>query len=345
MTHFRSEGQFIRQSIPLSAVVDRHYQCPVRRAVAIFFGDQGDSWRLAAYSVLLLISYLTAKRWPAQGVLLFFIGALGVVLSLILDPNSFVARLQFGLIVYGALAAPIILGMAVFLGRIGVVTGVILAWLSLIPQFVLIPNTSVQTVAFAAFQVALIGLGGHGVHLLLLQLETAKRALERTSLFDDLTEFGNRRALALEFSRCSSLAMRGGGRFLVSSWDVNGLKRINDSFGHAAGDAHLQGFARALRANARAEDVFFRIGGDEFIGLHLGLEDGEKLISRVRNDFPEVAAGWVMASQGLEASLHEADGMMYADKSGSRSLNDGTPESIITGLEVIVKIIKKDMVL
>jgi predicted signal transduction protein with EAL and GGDEF domain len=100
----------------------------------------------------------------------------------------------------------------------------------------------------------------------------------------------------------------------VTSWDVNDLKRINDSMGHAVGDAYLQRFARALQVSARLEDMFFRVGGDEFIGLHLDLHDGEPVIERVRIAFPEVAAGWASAENGLDIALIEADRRMYTDK-------------------------------
>jgi GAF domain-containing protein len=70
------------------------------------------------------------------------------------------------------------------------------------------------------------------------------RDLERAALTDPLTGLGNRRALAADFERFSALARRRVEPLLLSLWDVDGLKRINDSLGHAAGDAHLLAFVR-----------------------------------------------------------------------------------------------------
>jgi GGDEF domain-containing protein len=167
---------------------------------------------------------------------------------------------------------------------------------------------------FAAFLIAASGALGATIHVLFRQLEAMQQALSRAATVDELTELGNRRALSTEFERYVSLASRRGGRLIVTSWDVNDLKRINDSMGHAIGDAYLKRFARALQSASRLEDAFFGVGGDEFIGVHLDLEHGEQVIERVRVAFPDVAGGWAQAGNGLEVALIEADRRMYADK-------------------------------
>src|SRR2546430_12237271 len=69
--------------------------------------------------------------------------------------------------------------------------------------------------------------------------------------------------------------------------DVDGFKRINDTFGHAAGDALLQHIGTLLRATLRASDLPARLGGDEFAALmpETNLEGamalGERLLSRL----------------------------------------------------------------
>jgi diguanylate cyclase (GGDEF)-like protein len=88
-------------------------------------------------------------------------------------------------------------------------------------------------------------------------------ATERSSLLDDLTGLGNRRALQLHlrsWRRADDVA----GLLVV---DVDGLKRINDEFGHHAGDALLRLTAQRLQAALGPDDVVCRTGGDEFVAV------------------------------------------------------------------------------
>ncbi len=106
---------------------------------------------------------------------------------------------------------------------------------------------------------------------------------------------------------------------LLTLWDLDGLKTINDTWGHGAGDAVLTRFAGALAESARGSDSLYRVGGDEFIGLHLGLADGALLAARVRQHFPLVSVGWVEDDGSDLAVLRErADKRLYRDKADRR---------------------------
>jgi diguanylate cyclase (GGDEF)-like protein len=85
-------------------------------------------------------------------------------------------------------------------------------------------------------------------------------ALART---DPLTGIGNRRALA------DRLAQLGRRRFAIIAIDVDGLKVVNDTYGHDAGDALLSGLATAMTRELRPSDVLVRTGGDEFVALRI----------------------------------------------------------------------------
>jgi diguanylate cyclase (GGDEF)-like protein len=281
--------------------------------IEAFFGSASDWARWAAYVALVAVSFAVSKRAAWAGVLMHLIGALGLAVWLLLDPVSFASRLHIGMLGFGIMIAPVLAGLGVFLGAFGAAVGVILGWASVIALAVF-GGYDLGLVAFVAFEVVFVSFTGVGVHRLMASLETARRSLERAALMDDLTGLGNRRALSAEFERYVALASRRGAPLVVTSWDVNDLKRINDSMGHAVGDAHLKRFAHALQASSRLEDAFFRVGGDEFIGLHLDLQDGEQVLERVRMAFPEVAAGWAVAEHGLDVALIEADRRMYADK-------------------------------
>jgi diguanylate cyclase (GGDEF)-like protein len=98
------------------------------------------------------------------------------------------------------------------------------------------------------------------------QLEDAKTRinyLEKLVDEDPLMPVVNRRAFVRELSRMMAYAQRYGAASSIVYFDVNGLKRINDQYGHAAGDAVLVGVARLLVENVRATDVVGRLGGDE----------------------------------------------------------------------------------
>jgi GGDEF domain-containing protein len=161
--------------------------------------------------------------------------------------------------------------------------------------------------------VLLAAAAGVSVHLTLNRLEALQGLLGTLALNDPLTGLGNRRALELDYDRYRALAQREGNALWVSLWDLDGLKAVNDREGHAAGDRHLQAFARVLKEELREGDGVYRVGGDEFAALHLGLE-GEALAERVRARFPAVSVGFAEARGSLEAALAEADAQMYRQK-------------------------------
>jgi diguanylate cyclase (GGDEF)-like protein len=81
---------------------------------------------------------------------------------------------------------------------------------------------------------------------------------------DPLTPLLNRRALVRELSRIRTFAQRYGSPASLVYFDLDGLKSVNDRFGHAAGDAALQAVAARLLAHVRESDIVGRMGGDEF---------------------------------------------------------------------------------
>lgn len=88
--------------------------------------------------------------------------------------------------------------------------------------------------------------------------------LERLVDTDTLTPLANRRRFLRELERVIQIGRRYGTRASVMFVDVDGLKAINDSRGHRAGDAALIHVAQILAQSLRATDVVARLGGDEF---------------------------------------------------------------------------------
>lgn len=128
------------------------------------------------------------------------------------------------------------------------------------------------------------------------------------------------RALEDTFPKLLAEAQALGEPLALIYWDLNGLKALNDREGHAAGDQALKALAQALKNLSRRRDLAFRVGGDEFVSLHLGLSQGEipALIARLRQSLPYgVAAGGVeVEGEDLETLLREADRRMYRAKGG-----------------------------
>ncbi|MBL8709623.1 MAG: GGDEF domain-containing protein [Rhodospirillaceae bacterium] len=88
--------------------------------------------------------------------------------------------------------------------------------------------------------------------------------LERVADEDAMLPIANRRAFVRELTRIISFSERYGSPGSVLYFDLNGMKQINDRFGHPAGDAALRHFAQILVEHVRDSDVVGRLGGDEF---------------------------------------------------------------------------------
>jgi diguanylate cyclase (GGDEF)-like protein len=91
--------------------------------------------------------------------------------------------------------------------------------------------------------------------------------LAKAALTDSLTGLGNHRAFHEDLEREIARRERSGSSFSIVMLDLNGLKRINDTLGHQAGDASLRALGECLRATMRASDAAYRIGGDELMVL------------------------------------------------------------------------------
>jgi len=101
-----------------------------------------------------------------------------------------------------------------------------------------------------------------------------EEVLRGLSLRDDLTGLYNRRGLVALAEQQVRMAERTREGFEVVFIDLDGLKQINDSFGHPIGDQALLDTAAILRATFRDSDVLARLGGDEFAALVLGDPSG-----------------------------------------------------------------------
>lgn len=152
--------------------------------------------------------------------------------------------------------------------------------------------------------------------MMLVVAESGIRRLVEQALADSLTGLGNRRAFEQDLERERARATRHNRTVTIAILDVDGLKQVNDSEGHAAGDELLRRLARAIRVSARSEDGGYRIGGDEFA---LILPDAvvlepDELVRRLRDaGAPSVSIGMASAPPDDSDDLAAvADERLYA---------------------------------
>jgi len=99
---------------------------------------------------------------------------------------------------------------------------------------------------------------------LLMAMDRLRNEVADLALMDDLTGVSNRRRLLQRLSEECARSERGGEGFSLLVIDLDGFKAINDTHGHAAGDACLQHFALMTQTRLRPADMLARTGGDEF---------------------------------------------------------------------------------
>ncbi|MFM2342702.1 MAG: hypothetical protein RLZZ592_2355 [Pseudomonadota bacterium] len=153
-----------------------------------------------------------------------------------------------------------------------------------------------------AFQ--MLALHNHRMLLSVLRLQFENR---RLSLQDPLTGLPNRREFGERLERLEQLGRAGALPFALLCMDLDGFKRVNDEFGHEAGDRLLAETARRFRALLRSDDTVCRIGGDEFVVLLPGADPAtaaavaERLLQAVREPFD--VGGGQLARVGLSVGI------------------------------------------
>jgi diguanylate cyclase (GGDEF)-like protein len=207
------------------------------------------------------------------------------------------------------------LSILLLIGVLG--AGLLAGWPSALLAFLLVAaaNLHPPSRVISLLEFGIVGVLGASMHRILERLTDTNLAMSQVMFLDELTGLKNRSAASDDYGRLLALANRQKQPLMVVLWDVDGLKQINDAQGHAAGDAYLLQFAKALEGSVRQGDVTYRIGGDEFVSLHVNLAEGELLVRRVRARFENVSAGWNVATEAsFEEALKEPDARMYADK-------------------------------
>lgn len=102
---------------------------------------------------------------------------------------------------------------------------------------------------------------------LIFQLDRSEEKLKALSIMDDLTDVYNRRYFLEQAEKEMAKAVRYGTVFSILAVDIDHFKKINDTYGHFAGDAVLRAMSNTCMNNLRTMDIFARFGGEEFMFL------------------------------------------------------------------------------
>jgi diguanylate cyclase (GGDEF)-like protein len=181
---------------------------------------------------------------------------------------------------------------------------------------------SYDDVAVLAVQVAsnagMLNAGALGIFVLRRRVQRLLVATQDLTRLDPLTGLFNRRFLVEQAPRLWRQARRDGTRVAALVLDLDHFKRLNDAYGHAAGDAVLQEVAGALSAAVRPSDILARTGGEELVvlGLVSDPDEAAHLAERLR---AAVAAARTAAGHAVTASIgialtRPADGESATDE-------------------------------
>jgi diguanylate cyclase (GGDEF)-like protein len=163
------------------------------------------------------------------------------------------------------------------------------------------------------------------------RLEDVERAADQ----DQLLPLFNRRAFVRELTRHIALANRYGMPSSLVYFDLDEFKAINDTHGHACGDAVLAHFANTLLAHVRDSDIVGRLGGDEFgiLLTHASQDRAHAKADQLAANLREKPIAWddkpvavsfsygafeLKGGENADAAMARADAAMYANKRASK---------------------------
>jgi two-component system cell cycle response regulator len=167
-----------------------------------------------------------------------------------------------------------------------------------------------------------------------LKLQQREAQIVALTLTDSLTGLGNRRRLEQSLATEINRAQRTGGSLCAFMADLDHFKRINDTFGHEAGDKVLAAFGELLRGETRATEILARAGGEEFVvlmpqtDLARGLATAERIRAAIAAERIDPLPDGITASFGVaelaageqgDAFMRRVDKALYEAKHAGRN--------------------------
>ncbi len=179
-----------------------------------------------------------------------------------------------------------------------------------------------------------------------LRMSQLLRLLETRAEVDGLTELGNRAAFNRRWEQEVKEHHRYGRPLTVAMMDADHFKKVNDTYGHPAGDEVLATIAKIVRNTCRSSDVVCRYGGEEFVIImpHTGPTDAEAVCQRIREAVeatvwprhPDHKVTISIGLAGTEAGLTETTGAQWleaADKALYTAKKSGRNRVVVSRFE------------
>lgn len=167
------------------------------------------------------------------------------------------------------------------------------------------------------------------------ELQQREMQAVEQGMTDVLTGLLNRRGWDHYVAQFEDQYRSSGGNACVVVVDLDGLKRVNDTQGHAAGDVLIRKAAQALQLGGRQGDLIARLGGDEFAYLAVDCQPEHanivmrRLIQSMERNGVQASLGYAMRDLcgSLVGAFDEADGAMYTDKRRRKEKRGGRAEA------------------
>jgi diguanylate cyclase (GGDEF)-like protein len=177
-----------------------------------------------------------------------------------------------------------------------------------------------------------IGIGALSLRKQMLQREKAEEEIRILSITDTLTGLYNRRGFLTLAEQQFKVSDRARNKLILFTADLDGLKWINDTLGHAEGDTALIEAASVFKKTFRSSDIIARIGGDEFVILSIAPEEIklDNIFNRLQNQIDthnhesnrkyklSISIGYSLYDPKNPSSINElmvsADKLMYEQK-------------------------------
>jgi len=195
-----------------------------------------------------------------------------------------------------------------------------------------------------------------------LKLITAERALYKSATYDMLTGFLSRNAFLNNLQFAYELAIRNNSPLSIAIIDIDEFKKINDTHGHAAGDAVLKSLGVMIKNVVRKSDFIGRVGGDEFalVLTSTSITEAQKVAENIRNlaantsvNYRDLALKFTLSiglSQGnlinpsqIDEVLATSDQALYAAKKSGKNCIVAQAHLVENGAPVNTNILKNDI--
>ena len=151
----------------------------------------------------------------------------------------------------------------------------------------------------------------------LLRRDDVEEEIHRLSVTDVMTGLLNRRGFYLHAERSLKVALRNSSPSVVIFADINGLKDVNDAYGHEAGDHLIKDAGQILQQSFRNSDVIARLGGDEFAAFALDSAQPDVILARIQRHIESYNT-----HQSLPYEISFSTGIIQCDPSSDLTLSD-----------------------